>query len=98
MTIIVGDGIFVSLPRRCVTSEVARCTFLYHYLPALFYAFLSIANVLDAIPSLRVQRIVSFILILSVFIAFLTWRSWIYATPIILDKHASLQLYGPQWA
>ncbi|CAN8072070.1 unnamed protein product, partial [Agarophyton chilense] len=35
--------------------EVARCTFLYHYLPPLFYALLGTANLVDLIPSRRIQ-------------------------------------------
>lgn len=78
-------------------TEVARCTFLYHYLPALFYALLSVSNLIDLIPSLRTQRTVSISLIGAVLIAFLIWKPWIYASGLDERAHERRRLFGDLW-
>jgi dolichyl-phosphate-mannose-protein mannosyltransferase len=75
---------------------VHRCTFLYHYCPALFYAELLLANCLDALPS-RPQRLTSFIFMLLTAAFFIRWSPWTYATPISEDRHRRLAVYGASW-
>lgn len=77
--------------------EVARCTFLYHYLPALFYAILSVSNLIDVIPSLKVQRVVFLLLFAFVLTAFIIWKPWIYSSSLFDDGHKWRQLYGESW-
>ncbi|PXF48737.1 Dolichyl-phosphate-mannose--protein mannosyltransferase 1 [Gracilariopsis chorda] len=77
--------------------EVARCTFLYHYWPPLFYALLATANMVNGIPSRRFQVYVSAGICILVFAAFLYWSPWIYATPMSKEAHARRRLFGKHW-
>lgn len=75
---------------------VERCTFLYHYCPALFYAELVLANVLNALP-LRLQRPVCGTFMLLALLYFIRWSPWTYGTPISHEGHERLALYGDSW-
>lgn len=75
---------------------VERCTFLYHYCPALFYAELVFANLLDSLPS-RLQRPVSGTFMLLSLLYFIRWSPWTYATPISHEGHDRLAVYGKSW-
>ncbi|CDF36224.1 Dolichyl-phosphate-mannose--protein mannosyltransferase, family GT39 [Chondrus crispus] len=78
--------------------EVARCTFLYHYLPPLFYALLSTANLIDLIPKVGAQRMVSGFFFVILFVTFLIWSPWIYASPLTPAAHKWRRLFGDNWA
>lgn len=75
---------------------VERCTFLYHYCPALFYAELLFASLLDSLPY-RLQRPVSGTFMLLSLLYFIRWSPWTYATPISREGHDRLALYGKSW-
>lgn len=76
--------------------EVSRCTFLYHYIPPLFYAQLILANVVDILPPrLRWRTSITMIALLG--IAFAVWSPWIYGTPLSRESHKVRQLYGKKW-
>ncbi len=62
-------------------AEVSRCTFLYHYIPPLFYAELLLANIVDLAPPRLRWRL--FVVLSTLFvIAFLYWAPWIYGIPL----------------
>lgn len=75
---------------------VQRCTFLYHYCPALFYAELAIANGINALPP-RAQRPVAAAFMVAALVAFYIWSPWIYATPLSRAGHDRLAIYGQSW-
>lgn len=77
--------------------EVSRCTFLYHYLPPLFYALLSTANLIDLVPRIRTQRAVAVLIIVAIVFAYWVWKPWIYAQPLSMKQERWRQLYGEHW-
>ena len=85
-------------PKSVEHAEVARCTFLYHYLPPLFYALLSTANLIDLIPKVGAQKIVSGFFFVMLFVTYLIWSPWIYASPLTPSAHRWRQLFGDNWA
>jgi dolichyl-phosphate-mannose-protein mannosyltransferase len=76
---------------------VNRCTFLYHYVPALFYGELALANSINALPR-RVQRPLASVLVALIVLAFVIWSPWIYAINLQARTHTRLAVYGSQWA
>lgn len=79
----------------CAT-EVSRCTFLYHYIPPLFYAELLLANLVNlAPPKLRWRLCVG--LSAFMFVAFLYWAPWIYGSPLSAEGHRRRRLFGKHW-
>ena len=75
---------------------VSRCTFLYHYIPALFYGELTLANMIDLLPS-RMRQYTAGVIVMLVVAAFYFWSPWIYAEPFSEWEHATRQLYGMHW-
>jgi dolichyl-phosphate-mannose--protein O-mannosyl transferase len=75
---------------------VNRCTFLYHYVPALFYGELAIANAINALPR-QWQRPLVTILLAFVVVAYFVWSPWIYATQKSHARHKWLAVYGKSW-
>lgn len=84
------------IPMRASLAEISRCTFVYHYIPALFYSQLALANAIDVAPR-RLQRGLCVTLCTLVIIAFLIWAPWIYGTPMLEESHAWRRLYGKHW-
>jgi dolichyl-phosphate-mannose-protein mannosyltransferase len=75
---------------------VERCTFLYHYVPALFYGELLLANSVNALAP-RNQWPVAALLIFTFVAAYVRWSPWIYSVPLDLASHNRLALYGSHW-
>lgn len=75
---------------------VQRCTFLYHYVPALFYGELLLANVIHLMPN-RYQRLVSILAVVLIALAFLWWSPWIYSTNLTPAQHNRRAIYGESW-
>lgn len=75
---------------------VSRCTFLYHYIPSLFYGELAVANLLNILPS-RMRWLTSTVLMVFVFSAYVFWSPWIYGTPLSAWDQADRRLYGASW-
>lgn len=76
--------------------EVSRCTFLYHYIPPLFYAELLLANFIDLLPT-RLRNRISSICCLGIILAFAYWSPWIYGTPLTRNGHKLRRLWGQYW-
>lgn len=76
--------------------EVSRCTFLYHFIPALFYSELLLANIVDSLPRTR-RNIVASVIIASTLIAFVYWAPWVYATPLTEKGHKARRLWKTHW-
>lgn len=76
---------------------VERCTFLYHYVPALFYGELILANAINAFPP-RAQGYIGVSLMMLSFVAFVVWSPWIYSYLIPVERSRTLQLYTEGWA
>lgn len=77
--------------------EVARCTFLYHYLPPLFYAVLGTANLVDGLGWQKGQWLASMVICTGVIVTFFIWNGWIYATGMSGAAHKWRELYGEKW-
>lgn len=75
---------------------VERCTFLYHYVPALFYGELAIANCINAMP-LSLQKPISYTFMVVTAGAFYYWSPWIYARPLSSSQHSRMAIYGESW-
>ncbi len=76
--------------------EVSRCTFLYHYIPPLFYAELLLANFVDVLPP-RLRKRVSLLCCIGFVVAFAYWSPWIYGTPLTKHGHKMRRLWGRHW-
>jgi dolichyl-phosphate-mannose--protein O-mannosyl transferase len=74
---------------------IERSSFLYHYLPGLFYAQLLCAHAVDMLPK-RLRVIMVSILCLATVSGFLYWSPWIYSWPLTGAEHASRRLL-PRW-
>nr|AUE44562.1 dolichyl-phosphate-mannose-protein mannosyltransferase [Gloiopeltis furcata] len=74
---------------------VARCSFLYHYLPALMYGQLLAALLVDGLHS-RMRVVMSLIIIASLVAAFAFWSPWVYAWPID-EKGIARRQWMPRW-
>ncbi|GAB0489290.1 hypothetical protein MMPV_000507 [Pyropia vietnamensis] len=66
---------------------VTRCTFLYHYIPAGWWAQMLVAVAVDGLP-LRPRRAAVGVSAVAIGVAFLYWAPWIYATPLSSAAHA----------
>ncbi|CDF36110.1 Dolichyl-phosphate-mannose--protein mannosyltransferase, family GT39 [Chondrus crispus] len=74
---------------------VERCSFLYHYLPALMYGQLLAALLIDALPR-RVRVSLTVVIIATLVAAFVFWAPWVYAWPIDGDAITRRQ-WMPRW-
>jgi dolichyl-phosphate-mannose--protein O-mannosyl transferase len=74
---------------------IERSSFLYHYLPGLFYAQLLCAHSVDMLPN-RLRVITVTILCLASVSCYLYWSPWIYSWPLTGAEHASRRLL-PRW-
>jgi len=66
---------------------VTRCTFLYHYIPAAWWAQLLAAVVVDGLPP-KPRRAVVGVALVAIAAAYVFWAPWIYATPLSAAAHA----------
>lgn len=66
---------------------VTRCTFLYHYIPASWWAQVLAAVAVDGLPP-RPRRVAVGVSAVAIGVAFLYWAPWIYATPLSAAAHA----------
>jgi len=65
---------------------VDRSSFLYHYLPGLFFGELLVSFMVDLLPY-KWRPVVSCFVISVAVAAFLYWCPWIYAWPLTAQQH-----------
>lgn len=78
---------------------VKRCTFIYHYLPALQHGIILCALALQIlVPERRYMRAICCVAIMTaVSVALYVYLPWVYALPRTRGEHEALQLI-PGWA
>jgi dolichyl-phosphate-mannose-protein mannosyltransferase len=74
---------------------IERSSFLYHYIPGLFYAQLLCGNTVDMLPA-RLRLAVVAVSCTATLAAFAYWSPWIYAFPLTGAQHAARRLL-PKW-
>lgn len=72
---------------------VARSAFIYHYMPALMYAEIMTAIMVDQLAGPKAMPMVSKVLIAIVFAGFLYYAPWVYALPLTSEGHARRRWY-----
>ena len=72
---------------------VARSAFIYHYMPALMYAEIMTAIMVDQLAGPKAMPVISKILITIVFAGFLYYAPWVYALPLTSEGHARRRWY-----
>ncbi|CAN8074108.1 unnamed protein product [Agarophyton chilense] len=72
---------------------VDRSAFVYHYLPALMYAQLLSALVVDQLP-VRLKGFVVFTLSLAVIVTYVYFAPWVYCLPLDAQQHAKRRWWG----
>jgi dolichyl-phosphate-mannose--protein O-mannosyl transferase len=71
---------------------VSRSAFIYHYMPALMYAEVLTALMVDQIAGPRAMPVVTKVLVGIVTIGFLFYAPWVYAMPLTSEGHARRRL------
>jgi dolichyl-phosphate-mannose--protein O-mannosyl transferase len=69
---------------------VHRAAFLYHYLPALFYAELLTVVFIDGFGG-RLRVPLLYTLLISSCLCYCYFAPWVYAIPLSLAEHQSLK-------
>jgi dolichyl-phosphate-mannose--protein O-mannosyl transferase len=71
---------------------VTRQAFIYHYMPALHYASLMAAVVVEMVVPARLRGPVVAVVVAAAVLNFLWMAPWIYGWPISHDAHAARRL------